>query len=352
MSTSTAKRPTVSVAVGTSSSDVSGIGLRRRLLLRGVTVALIALVAGQAVPFIADRFLMSLLLDGAILALLALGIGFLARHLGLISLGHTAFFGGAAYSLAIAATHWDWGPTPAAVFGFGTGTVLAAGVGVLVVRASGMAFLMLTLALGQALYQVCIQTAVRPYTGAFDGLQVEYDMARTFFGLEASEITSAGIFWRVVWVALVVSAFGLWLIGRSRFGTVLEGIRENEERMRFSGYATFGPRLIAFIVSGAVASLGGVLFALNAGYVSPETLSFVKAGDSLIAAIVGGIGTLLGPIIGAMLYIYAQTNFNASGNLHLYTGIALVLVLALLPGGITGGLTSMYRRFRARLKGR
>ncbi|MFD4972869.1 branched-chain amino acid ABC transporter permease [Streptomyces sp. NPDC058424] len=315
--------------------------------IRGTAVAAAVLLIGFSVPYLGlDQYSMGLVLNGVILALLALGIGFLARHLGLISLGHTAFFGGAAYALGIATTHWGWGPTPAALFAFAVGTLLALGMGVLVVRSSGMGFLMLTLALGQALYQFSVQTVARPYTGAYDGLQLQYPAGRTFLGLTAPQLMDAGMFWPVAWVALVVSAFVLWAVARSRFGTVLEGIRENEERMRFSGYNTFGPRLTAFVLSGAVASLGGVLFALNANYVSPEVLSFLKAGDSLIAAIVGGLGTLLGPVLGAMLYTYAQARLNVSGNLPLYTGAALVLVLMFLPGGVLGGLASLRRRIR------
>jgi len=325
------------------------VGLTRRLALRGTVLALVIAVAGFAVPYLVpDKYTMGLLLDGIILALLALGIGFLARHLGLISLGHTAFFGGAAYALAIATQQWGWGMVPAAVFGFAVGTMLALLMGLLVVRASGMGFLMLTLALGQALYQLCVQTVARPYTGAYDGLQVANE--GTFFGMGSATVMNAALFWPVVWVVLVVAALVLWWLGRARFGVVLEGIRENEERMRFSGYNTFRPRLYAFVVSGAVAALGGVLFALNAAYVSPDLLSFTKAGDSLIAAIVGGLGSLAGPVLGALVYIYAQATFNSSGNLHLYTGIALVLVLVFLPGGLTGGLGRLARRLRKKVR--
>jgi branched-chain amino acid transport system permease protein len=278
--------------------------------------------------------------------MLALGIGFLARHLGLISLGHTAFFGGAAYLVAMGTSHWGWGPLQATVIAILGGTVLALLMGVLVVKASGMGFLMLTLALSQALYQLSVQTAARPLTGAFDGLQVSYDRDLTFLGLPQADLMNPGLFWSFAWSALVACAVALWLIGRSRFGTLLEGIRENEERMRFSGYDTFVPRLVAFVISGLVASVGGALFALNAAYVSPEQLGFVRAGDALIAALVGGLGTLLGPVLGVALFTWAEANLNEGGNLHLYTGIAVVLVLAFMPGGITGTIGKYWNRFR------
>jgi branched-chain amino acid transport system permease protein len=118
---------------------------------------------------------------------------------------------------------------------------------------------------------------------------------------------------------------------------LLEGIRENEERARFSGYNTYVPRLVAFTITGAAASLAGVLFAMSSAFVSPDAMSFVTAGNALIATIVGGLATLVGPVVGAVLYIYGQNKF-ASGNLNLYTGIALIVVLAFLPGGIVGSI--------------
>jgi branched-chain amino acid transport system permease protein len=319
-----------------------------RGLWAGLAAAVATLLAGMALPFmVRDAYWVGLAVDAVLLGLLALGIGFLARHLGLISLGHTAFFGSAAYTVAIATTHWQWAPTTAALAGVGVGTVFALVMGVLVVRASGMGFLMLTLALSQALFQLCVQTSARPLTGAYDGLLVTFDREASFVGLGQAEVMDPGLFWPVAWGALVVVAVVLWLLGRSRFGTVLEGIRENEERMRFSGYDTFGPRLAAFVVSGAVAALGGALFALNAGYVSPEVLGFVRAGDSLIAALVGGLGTLAGPVLGAALFVLAQGQLNVGGNLHLYIGIALIAVLVFLPGGITGAVGRLWRRLRA-----
>ncbi|MBM6545436.1 branched-chain amino acid ABC transporter permease [Janibacter sp. YIM B02568] len=313
----------------------------------GLGVAILA--AGLVVPYVvSSRYYMGLLLDGVILAILALSIGFLARHLGLISLGHTAFFGGAAYAVGIAITRWEMSPPVAFVVAVAIGTLIALIMGLLVVRATGMGFLMLTLALGQALYQFSTQRAAAPWTGAYDGLQITYASGASFLGLDRASLMNAALFWPVAWSALIACAVLMWLIGRSSFGTMLEGIRENEERMRFSGFDTFVPRLIAFVVSGFVASIGGALFALNASYVSPELLSFVKAGDALTAAIVGGLGILLGPILGAIVYIFAQARFNTSGNLHLYTGTALVLILMFLPGGIFGSIDKVIRKLLPR----
>jgi branched-chain amino acid transport system permease protein len=320
-------------------------GLNRALVVRGLVIAVVLGGLGLLVPYIVlDRHWIGVLFDGLILAMLALSIGFLARHLGLISLGHTAFFGGSAYALGVARVNWDWNWLAASGFGLLVGTVFALIMGLLVVRASGMGFLMLTLALGQALYQWSIQQAAIPLTGAFDGLQLPQE--GTFLGYTTREMQAGGVFWPVVWIPLVLVALVLWLVGRSRFGTVMEGVRENEERMRFSGFNTFRPRLIAFVLSGFVASLAGVLFALNALYVSPDTLGFLQAGNALTAAIIGGLGFLAGPLVGGLLYVIAQSEFNAGGNLQLYMGIVLIVVLMFLPGGLVGGAAKLFRRRR------
>lgn len=341
-------KPTINVAdTGRPASAEVRIGLHRTLLVRSAAATAVVLAAGFAVPYIVlDPYAISMIFDGLILSLLGLSIGFLARTLGLISLGQVAFFGGAAYAYAIAVAQWGLTPLPAAAFGLLAGTLLALFMGALVVRATGMGFLMLTLALGQALYVISIQRIAIPYTGASDGLHAPFPSGSTFFGLTQAQVMKAGLFWPVAWVVFVAVVFAMWLVTRSKMGVVLEGIRENEERMRFSGFNTYWPRLAAFVGSGFVASLAGVLFAINAAYVSPEVLGFLKAGDSLTATVIGGTGALAGPIIGGFLYIFAQAQFNTSGNLHMYTGIALILVLMFLPGGIVSGVPKLWRRLR------
>lgn len=324
-------------------------GLGRTTLLRGAGIAVALLIAGLFVPdVITSQYQMGIAADGVVLGILALSIGFLAHRSGLISLGHTAFYGASAYGLAIATTHWGWSPMQAIVFALVGGTLLGLVIGAFVVRTPGVSFLVLTLAIGQALYQLSVQTSVRSVTGAYDGLAVQYDASDRVLGLGQAELGQASSFWPLAWVSLVVVLFAFWVIGRSRFGRVLEAIRENEERARFSGYNTYLPRLAAFTISSAVASLAGVLFALKASFVSPDTLSFVTAGDSLIAAIVGGFTMLIGPVVGGVLYIYAQGELSDSGNLQLYTGVALVVAVVFLRGGVVGAAAQGLRRIRAR----
>ncbi|WP_324909363.1 branched-chain amino acid ABC transporter permease [Baekduia sp.] len=327
------------------------VGLERRAVLRALAVAVVILVAGLFVPdLITSSYYMGVAADGVVLGIMAAGIGFLAHRSGLISLGHTAFYGGSAYGVAIFTTHWGWSPTTAAVVAVIGGTLLAVAIGSLVIRITGFGFLMLTLAFGQALYALSTLTSLRDVTGAFDGISVVFSgESQKVAGLTQAQLGAPDTFWPLAWVCLVLVVLGLWLVGRSRFGVTLEAIRENEERARFSGYNTYLPRLGAFAISGFCASIAGVLFALKASYVSPDVLGFQLAGDSLVATIVGGFTILIGPVVGALLYIYAQGRFGDTGNLELYMGLALIVVVIFLPGGVVGFVTDRVVRLRARL---
>lgn len=323
----------------------------RRAVTRTTVLTVVILLAGLALPYVlTNRYYMSLSVAAMILAFHALAVGFLARHLGLISLGHVAFFGGSAYCMGIAMTHWGWSPMMAAIFAFVAGAVAAILMGALIIRFSGMGFLMLTLALGQALYTISIQPVARDITGAYDGLQLSAAPDATFLGVSFSSLMAPATFWPFAWVTLILVIYGLWWVGRSRFGSLLEGIRENEERMRFSGIDTFWPRLTAFTISGAVASLGGVLFALNGQYVSPQVLGFLEAGNALIAAIIGGLGALLGPVVGAVIYTFGHSFMNYGGNLQLFMGALLVIVLVFFRGGLAGLAQPIMTRLKKRRK--
>lgn len=333
-------------------ADILGsprIASRRRPWWIGVVTAAVLAGIGAVVPyFVPGEYAMRIALEMLTLSIFALSIGFLARYLGLMSLGHAAFYGGGAYALAIAVSSWGLGMTEAAVFAVLAGTAISLVMGLIVVRTTGMAFLMLTLALGQALNQLAVQTALRPVTGAYDGLTIRVAEGDTFFGFTKDAMSNDYLFWYPTLIVLVLSGVVTWWVGRSRFGLTLEGIRENEERMRFSGFGTFAPRLGAFVISGAMASAAGVLYAVNHRYVSPELLTFNTGSHPLVASIIGGVVVVAGPIIGAVLYVLGQVYFNESGNLPLFMGAAMVLVLVFLRGGITGFVTEQLQRRRRR----
>lgn len=322
-------------------------------MLVAAVLAAAALGAGLVAPLlITQTYWMTVLVDAGIVSIVAISIGFLYRHLGLISLGQMAFFGGAAYVTAILNVKLGWSLMPAAFAGFLAGCVLAMFIGVLVMRAKGIAFLMLTMALGLSLFHIVLMEPLRPVTGGYDGLILLPSPDDSFLWISARDLLNDRVFWPLVWGLVVILTLVLWFIGRSRFGTVLHGIRENEERMRFSGFNTLAPRFFAFVIAGAVSSVAGVLLVLNSGLVTEQVLGFHGGSQQLVATIVGGMGTVAGPIVGAFIFTSLQSTFSSAGGMEFFLGMTLVVVLAFLRGGIVGGIEQGVRAVRRRVRAR
>jgi branched-chain amino acid transport system permease protein len=143
-----------------------------------------------------------------------------------------------------------------------------------------------------------------------------------------------------------------WAIGRSRLGTVLRAIKDNEERMRFSGFNTYAPRVLAFTLACFMAAVSGLLTGLYTAFASPELLDFSTGGNALVSTLIGGIGTVTGPALGALLFVIGQDRFGATGDLELLTGVGVVLVIFVFPEGVMGslrsGVASLQRKFDRR----
>lgn len=302
---------------------------------------------GLAVPWmVRNPFWLTLMGNMAVLAIAAVAIGFLAHQCGLMVFGIAAFTGGASYALAIGITQYGWGPMAATFAALAGCTVLSAIVGMMIVRARPLPFAMLTLALAQMLRSLSTVTTYRPITGGDDGLSFSFE--GRFFGLTQAELARPEMFWLVAWVALCAVLLIVWMVARSRLGQVLRATSINEERMRFSGFNTYWPRVAAFTLTGFIAAVSGVLGALHAGLASPEMLDFMTGAHALIAALVGGVASVVGPVLGAILYVAGQDQFGASGHLELLTGAALIVVIVVFPQGAMGFVNSIARRLGGR----
>ncbi len=314
----------------------------------GITVlALAVALAGLLAPSLVNSpFYLALLTQATIMAIAAVGVGFLMYQCGLVMFGVAGFYGGAAYVVAMAVNHLGLGTMGAALLGlFGT-TTLAVLIGILIVRTRPLPFAMLTLALGQMLRQFVTLTSVRSVTGGDDGLPVSFE--GSLLWLDPARFSQPADFWPLAWLGLCAAIVLVWLAGRSRWGLVLRAIRVNEERMRFSGFNTFVPRLAAFALACFLISGAGVLAALSSAFVSPELLDFATGGNILVATIIGGTASALGPVLGSLLFSFGQDQFGASGHLELLTGIAVVVVIAACPSGVYGFLVNLVRRPAAR----
>ena len=297
--------------------------------------AVVIVVLGCFVPMLVKSpFYLGLLINGIVLGVAAVGIGFLMHQCGLVMFGVAAFMGLPAYLLGIASMRLGLVTSAAVLVALAGSTLFAAGVGALVVRARPLPFAMLTLALAQMLKSVATLQVMRPLTAGEDGLAMTFN--GSFLGLSQAALAKPASFWPLAWLALCAVLLLAWAAGRSRFGQVLRATQANEERMRFSGFNTYLPRLAAFTLACFMVSISGLLAALNSAFASPELLDFVTGGNVLVAMLVGGAATVGGPLLGALLYVWGQDAFGATGHLELLTGVAVVFVIAAFPQGAMG----------------
>jgi branched-chain amino acid transport system permease protein len=258
-----------------------------RLVLFAAVVAL-----GIAAPFLGlyPILLMKLLC----FALFACAFNLLIGFVGLLSFGHAMFFGSAAYAAGYAMRSWGFTPEIGLVFGTAVAAVLGAATGALAIRRQGIYFAMITMALAQMIYFIALQA---PFTGGEDGLQ---GIPRgALFGILPLQ-NDLTLYYVVL--AIVVAA---WLfiarIVHSPFGQILKAIRENEPRTISLGYDTDRFKLIAFVLSAALAGLAGALKALVLGFATLSDVHWATSGSVILMSLIGGIGTLTGPVIGAFV---------------------------------------------------
>jgi len=321
-------------------------GLAATLARPALWLWVVVVVAGLFVPAVlTSSFYLGMLINGVTLGIAAIGIGFLMYQCGLVMFGVAAFIGLPAYLLGIGSMHLGLGVTVSVLFALVGSAAFAAVVGALVVRARPLPFAMLTLALAQMLKSTATLQGMRPLTGGDDGLTMTF--SGTFFGFTQSQLANGVTFWPLAWLALCGVLTVVWLAAHSRFGRVLRATQANEERMRFSGFDTYLPRLVAFVMASFIIAVSGVLIGLNSAFASPELLDFATGGRPLVAMLVGGASTIAGPLLGALLYTWGQDAFGATGHLELLTGIAVVVVIAAFPTGASGFVMQLARRVRA-----
>jgi branched-chain amino acid transport system permease protein len=305
-----------------------------RRILAGAGALLLFTIGAFAPQHLANDFLMRLADGGLLLGILALSIAFLMSQAGLVSLGAASVYGGVGYLFAVAMSQWYLSPLAAIVASMVVVTVYAAILGALIIRTTPLAFMMLTLAAGEMIRHALLLEGLRDYTSGADGLVVNF--GGTLFGLEAADFANSARFWPIVWTAAWVAGLAVWAVRRSRLGAILRATRQNEERMRFSGFDTYGPRLAAFVLANFIAGACGLLHVLNSGFVSPESLGLGLSTNALVSALIGGTATSTGPLLGGAIFTFAQDEFGARGFTQLLTGLAIVVFIVLFPSGVVG----------------
>ena len=304
----------------------------RQFMVILVVFALLAIIPAIAawtdVPFYNDLGLRLM-----ILAIGALSLNLIMGYGGMISFGHAAYVGIGAYTIGICAEHelvsgfiqWPLALASSALFALIFGAIS--------LRTRGVYFIMITLALAQMMYFLGV--SLDRY-GGDDGLPLAEPS--DFGGLiDLSDKTS------LYYLVFALLLFCLWISHRlvnSRFGMVIQGARSNEARMEAIGFPTFRYRLTAFVIAGTMAGLAGVLLANHTEFVNPDMMHWTRSGDLIIMVLLGGMGSLVGPIVGAMVFLLLEEFLSGVTEYwQLIFGPILILVVLFARGGLLGFLT-------------
>ncbi|MBC7603769.1 MAG: branched-chain amino acid ABC transporter permease [Ramlibacter sp.] len=312
-------------------------------------VMVLGFIALLAFPFVGSDFYAQMVARMMILGIFAMSLDLLLGVTGLVSLGHAAYFGIAGYTLAFVMPASEsvslWWSLPAAV---AASALAALVIGFFVVRTHGIYFIMVTMAFAQMVFFLFFDNKI---LGGSDGIYLNFKPEATLFNLDNKIV----FYYFVLALLLLVYVFLRQLLF-SPFGRVLAGIRVNEHRMRAIGYGTFGYKLAAFTLAGALAGLAGYLLAAQTGYVNPELMGFHMSAHAIMMVILGGLGNFAGAIIGAFAFEYLLHVFkdlpqiagvSLGKHWQLWMGIFIVVVITFAPRGLLGLVDRLSRRKEA-----
>src|SRR5579862_2271927 len=269
-------------------------------------------------------------------AMFACAYNLLLGFSGMLSFGHAAFFGASAYATALLATAKGWGPAAAILAGMLVSVVLGAIIGAIAIRRRGIYFAMITLALGQLVYFVCLEA---PFTGGENGLQ---GVPRgSLFGI--LPLRSDVILYYLVLLVFVAVFLFIRRVVHSPFGQVLKAIRENEPRAISLGYDSNRYKLVAFVLSATLSGLAGSLNALVLGFATLSDVQQSTSGEVILMTLLGGTGTFFGPVVGAALIVTLQEYLSdiVGGWVTAIIGVIFVACVLSFRRGIVGELAAL-----------
>jgi len=293
-------------------------------------------------PLFMGAYTQSFMIQILIYGIFAVSLNLIFGYTGLFSLGHAAFFGVAAYTTGILSVHYGiesfWLVAPAGIL---MATLAAAIFGIIALRVSGIYFLFVTLAVGELLAAIALKWV--PVTGGSNGL---YGIPYPDIGLPFT--MNATSFYYLVLIIFVICMFILYRIIKSPFGVALQGIRDNEHRMRHLGYNTWKYKYIAFIISGLFAGVAGVLFAPSGGVIVPSFLGAITSTLVMLMVIIGSTRVFFGPVIGAAVILFLQyyVSLFTPERWPLILGGVFVISVMFLHGGISIHLLKLWDRIR------
>ena len=321
--------------------------MRRKLFLWILFFAGLAIIV--AYPHLFGIYYTNFFVKFAIFALYAVSFNLLLGYMGVLSFGHAMFFGTGAYCTALALTHISNLPLiPALFIGGLSGGLLALILCPLLVRVSGTAFAMLTLAFGQLLFVFALK--FRGITGGEDGIGGYPTPSLNIPGIVSIDMLDQTNFYYFAVTVIVLSMWMMWFYTKTPFGSLLVGIRDNANRVDYMGFRLPQTRAVNLIVSGVFAGLAGGLYALFQNLVS--TVGILDIHTSfypIMMAYIGGIGNFFGPILGsAILHFLEDVTFRFTDRVDLVTGLVFILVVLFAPMGISGIFSAIKVRFAGR----
>lgn len=295
----------------------------------------VGLAAMAVLPFVAAPYELGIATLCLIWAIFAVGLNVVLGYAGMPSLGHAAFFGTGAYAVAMIGRHVELDGWVTLLLALGVSAAVSAIIGLIVLRTKEVQLLLATVAASQVIWGAAVKW--RSLTGGDDGMsnpqKIFVPGVENLSPTDRLYIVSAAVF-----VAICILAV---LLDRSRFRRLLNGIRDNEGRLATFGYETWIYRFGAFVISGTISGAGGALFAFSASFVSPDLLSIAVSGQVLLMVIVGGAGTLVGPIVGAFAIILLKEVLSAwTDRWQAVEGLLFILVALLSRQGIVGAVRS------------
>jgi branched-chain amino acid transport system permease protein len=300
----------------------------RNALVAGV-IAILALVPIYAAVS-GNTFMISLFTRIIILAIAAVSLNLIMGFGGMVSFGHAAYLGIGGYAVGILAKEgvnsgllqWPLAVAASALF--------AVTVGVLSLRTRGVYFIMITLAFAQMVYYVAI--GLDRY-GGDDGMTI---YKRSQFGT-VIDLSNKTVFYYLCLALLLASIYLVWRLVHSRFGMVIQGARSNERRMRAIGFPTYRYKLVCFVFAGMLCGLAGALLANHTDFISPALMHWTRSGDLIVMAVLGGMGTVFGPVIGAVaLLVLEEMLSGITQYSQIILGPLFLLVVLFARGGIDG----------------
>jgi branched-chain amino acid transport system permease protein len=308
---------------------------RSAMRVQAETIAFVIMVAALIVApfFVYPIFLM----QAMCFALFACAFNLLVGYVGLLSFGHALYFGWASYLAAYAAKAWGLPPILAILTGTAAGAVLGLLAGVVAIRRQGIYFAMITLALAQMMYFVALQA---PFTGGEDGIQA---VPRGYlFGIV--DLRGEVAMYIFVLVIFLAGFLFIYRIIHSPFGEVLKAIRENETRAISLGYKTERYKLMAFVLSATLAGLAGATKALVVQLASLTDVNWPMSGEVVLMTLVGGLGTIFGPVVGAVTIVSMENFLAGIGRwVPVIQGTIFVACVLLFRRGIIGELAAKLR---------